>query len=138
MEGNIFYENIILIPAITFLITVFFKGCIIRYKTWKIDIARSVWSGGMPSVHSAVVVSLSTAMAIQHGIMSDYFALALTFTVIIIYDAMNIRFQAGQHAGAINTILWEKKFNESLGHLPSEAFAGTLLWIAVAWILSMI
>ena len=59
----------------------------------------------MPSVHSAVVVSLSTAMALKYGIMSDYFAIALTFTVIIIYDAMNVRFQAGQHAAAINKSL---------------------------------
>ena len=112
MEGNIFYDNMVLIPFITFLVTVFVKGSIIRFNTGKIDIARSIWSGGMPSVHSAVVVSLSTAMALKYGIMSDYFAIALTFTVIIIYDAMNVRFQAGQHAAAINKSLWEKKFNE--------------------------
>ena len=138
MEGSFFYDNIILIPSITFLVTVLIKGCIIRFRTGKIDIARSIGSGGMPSVHSAVVVSLSTAMALKYGIMSDYFAIALTFTVIIIYDAMNVRFQAGQHAAAINKSLWEKKFNESLGHLPSEAFAGTLLWILVAGVLMFI
>ncbi|MCH2188971.1 divergent PAP2 family protein [Candidatus Gracilibacteria bacterium] len=136
--GNMFYDNLILIPAITFLVTVFLKGCIVRYKTGKIDLARSLGSGGMPSVHSAVVVSLATAMALKHGMMSDYFAVALTFTVIIIYDAMNVRFQAGQHAAALNKSLGQKKYNESLGHLPSEAFAGSILGIIIAVLLSVL
>jgi hypothetical protein len=86
----------------------------------------------MPSVHSSVVVSLATAIAIKYGIWSDLFAISMAFTVIIIYDAINVRFEAGQHATAINHFLWEKKFKESLWHLPSEAFAGSILWIFIA------
>jgi hypothetical protein len=56
----------------------------------------------MPSVHSAVAVSLTTAMAIKHGIHDDIFAISLAFTMIIIYDAINIRFEAGQHAKELN------------------------------------
>jgi acid phosphatase family membrane protein YuiD len=48
----------------------------------------------MPSAHSSVVVSLATAMAIKYGVSSDYFAIAMAFTVIIIYDAINVRFEA--------------------------------------------
>jgi len=48
----------------------------------------------MPSAHSAVVVSLTTAIALQHGIDSDFFAIAMSFTVIILYDAINIRYEA--------------------------------------------
>jgi acid phosphatase family membrane protein YuiD len=48
----------------------------------------------MPSAHTAVAVSLTTALALKYGIWSDYFAMALSFTVIIIYDAINIRFEA--------------------------------------------
>jgi acid phosphatase family membrane protein YuiD len=48
----------------------------------------------MPSVHSSVVVSLATAVAIKHGINSDLFAISMAFTVIIIYDAINVRFEA--------------------------------------------
>jgi acid phosphatase family membrane protein YuiD len=61
--------------------------------------------------------------------------MALAFTMIIIYDAINVRFEAGLHASAINQHLWEKKFKESLGHLPSEAFAGSVLWIFIAFVL---
>jgi acid phosphatase family membrane protein YuiD len=59
----------------------------------------------------------------------------MAFTVIIIYDAINVRFEAGQHAIAINKFIWERKFKESLWHLPSEAFAWSILWMFVAIVL---
>lgn len=133
IEGkNIFYDNLLLIPAITFIVTVLLKGIILKFKTGKIDISGALWSGGMPSVHSGVVVSLTSAIAFKYWISSDLFALALAFTVIIIYDAINVRFEAWQHARAINDFMKSKKFKESLWHLPSEAFAGSIVWILVA------
>jgi len=91
----------------------------------------------MPSVHSSVVVSLAAAFAIKYWVQSDLFAIVMAFTVIIIYDAINVRFEAGLHAEAINKAMWEKRFKESLGHLPSEAFAGSILGILVAIVLSL-
>ena len=132
MQYNFFYEHLLLIPTITFVITVFLKWIFVKLKTWKIDISRSLWSWWMPSVHSSVVVSLATAIAIKYWVNHDLFAIAMSFTVIIIYDAINVRFEAGQHAIAINESLWHKKFKESLWHLPSEAFAWSLLGIIVA------
>lgn len=135
MDYNIYYQNIILIPAITFVITVFLKWFYVKMTTWKIDLSKALWSWWMPSVHSSVVVSLATAIAIKYWVHSDLFAIAMTFTVIIIYDAINVRFEAWQHAAAINESLWEKKFKESLWHLPSEAFAWSILWILIAVII---
>jgi acid phosphatase family membrane protein YuiD len=48
----------------------------------------------MPSAHSAVAVSLTTAIALKHSIASDLFAISMAFTVIILYDAINVRFEA--------------------------------------------
>ena len=135
MEFNFYYQHLLLIPSITFVITVIIKWFFVKLKTWKIDISKALWSWWMPSVHSSVVVSLATAMAIKFWIASDEFALAMTFTVIIIYDAINVRFEAWQHAAAINKSLWEKKFKESLWHLPSEAFAWSILGIIIAVII---
>jgi acid phosphatase family membrane protein YuiD len=59
----------------------------------------------MPSAHSAVVVSLATAVAIKYGVTSDLFAITMAFTGIIIYDALNVRFEAGLHASTINDFL---------------------------------
>lgn len=138
MEDNLFYSNLLIIPTITFLLTVFLKGLFIKISTGKINLARSLGTGGMPSVHSAVVVSLATATAIKYGIHHDLFAITVTFTLIIIYDAINIRFEAWMHAAEINKSLWEKKYKESLWHLPSEAFAGSVLWIIVAIVLHLL
>jgi len=132
MEYNFFYEHLLLVPAITFVVTVFLKWIFVKLKTWKVDLSRSLWSWWMPSVHSSVVVSLATAIAIKYWVNHDLFAIAMSFTVIIIYDAINVRFEAWQHAIAINESLWHKKFKESLWHLPSEAFAWSLLGIIVA------
>ncbi len=132
---NVFYSTLILVPTITFVIAVCIKAFTIKSKTGKWSIAKALWSWGMPSVHASVVVSLSTAIVIKNWIQSDLFAITMTYTWIIIYDAINVRFESGLHAKAINSALWEKKFKESLGHLPSEAFAGSLLGIVVAVVL---
>lgn len=132
---NIFYDSVILVPAVAFVLSVLIKGILVRTSSGKWDAERALWSGGMPSVHSSVVVSLATAFALKYGIHSDFFAIVMGFTVIIIYDAINVRFEAGLHAKAINEELGEKRFKESLGHLPSEAFAGSMLGIIVAVIL---
>ncbi|MDD3303091.1 MAG: divergent PAP2 family protein [Candidatus Gracilibacteria bacterium] len=131
-----FYSNLIFVPAITFVIAILIKGFIIKLKTKELNLSAALGSGGMPSVHSAVVVSLTTAVGLKLGFTNDLFAVCMAFTVIIIYDAINVRFEAGLHAEAINKLLPDgKKYKESLGHLPSEAFAGCLLGIVVASIM---
>lgn len=136
--NNFFYQNILLIPSITFVVTVLLKAIYVKISTWKIDLNKALWTWWMPSVHSAVVVSLTTAVAIKYWIHHDLFAITLAFTMIIIYDAINIRFEAGQHAKELNKNIWETKYKESLWHLPSEAFAWSLVWIFVAYILQFI
>lgn len=138
MSNNFFYENILLIPVITFFVTVFLKWIYFKIKTWKVDIDKALWTWWMPSVHSAVAVSLATAMSIKYWVHHDLFAITLAFTMIIIYDAINVRFEAGQHAKELNKYIWEMRYKESLWHLPSEAFAWSLLWIFVAYVLQFL
>lgn len=135
MPYNTFYETLILVPAVTFVLSVIIKGVLVKMWTGKWNLERSLGSGWMPSVHSSVVVSLATAFALKYGVHHDLFAIVMWFTVIIIYDAINVRYEAGLHAKLINERLWEKRLKESLGHLPSEAFAGSLLGMIVAVVL---
>jgi len=132
---NFYYEHILLIPAIAFVLSVFIKWVFSIIKTWKLNMTMALWSWGMPSAHTAVTVSLTTAFALKYWVTSDLFALAISFTVIIIYDAINVRYEAWLHAWALNKHIWERKFRESLGHLPSEAFAWSIVWILVAVIM---
>lgn len=133
--NNIFYDNLILVPATAFVVAVIIKSLLIKKAFWIWDIPKSLSSWWMPSSHSALVVSLTTAIAIKNGIISDLFAISIVMTAVIISDAINIRFEAGLHATAINKAIWEKRFKESLWHLPSEAFAWSMLWIIVAVIM---
>ena len=134
---NFFYSHLILIPLIAFTSSVFLKWFFVWLSTGRIDLTKALWSWWMPSAHSAVVVSLATAVAIKFWVNSDLFAITMAFTGIIIYDALNVRFEAGLHASTINDFLWEKRFKESLWHLPSEAFAWSMLWIIVAVLLHL-
>ncbi len=132
---NYFYDNLIIIPVVAFFVSIFLKWLFVKISTWKLDLSRALWSWWMPSAHSSVVVSLATAIALKHWIESDLFAISMAFTWIIIYDALNVRFEAWLHASTINDFLWEKRFKESLWHLPSEAFAWSMIWILIAVIL---
>ena len=41
---------------------------------------------------------------LQYGFDSIYFAIAFAFGLLFAYDAMNLRYEAGQHARYINTM----------------------------------
>lgn len=48
---------------------------------------RMIGAGGMPSSHTALVCSLTIAMARKTGVSSAEFALALALACIVMYDA---------------------------------------------------
>jgi acid phosphatase family membrane protein YuiD len=130
-----FVNHLYIIPVLAWVVAVVVKGIILAYGK-RFKLREMFGSGGMPSVHSALVTSLSTAIGIKYGIASDLFLICLVVSCIIIYDALNVRFEAGQHAKALNLLSKNaiKEFNESIGHLPKEAFAGSCIGILVAMI----
>ncbi|QHS22100.1 divergent PAP2 family protein [Virgibacillus sp. MSP4-1] len=124
----------------------------IRKREWKFELLFS--TGGMPSSHTATVVSLTTAMAMTEGIQSNAFAISLILTIIVMHDATGVRRQAGQHAVALNQMAkdfqqlvgtlkhhnlnnYEKReqLKELLGHKPLEVFFGALFGLIVGLIL---
>ncbi len=108
----------------------------------KIDFSRFVGAGGMPSSHSAFVVSLATMIGKNVGISSPEFAIAIAFAMVVMYDASGVRRAAGQQARIINKLVnhWgendpqfvEKQLKELLGHTPFEVLVGALLGMAIA------
>lgn len=77
---------------------------------------RMLETGGMPSSHSASVAALATSVGLIHGLDHPYFALAVVFGSIVMYDATGIRRAAGQHAALLNDLV------EELAHLFDEGF----------------
>jgi acid phosphatase family membrane protein YuiD len=89
----------------------------------------------------------AAAVGIGHymGFDTPVFGLAFAIASVVIYDATNIRRQAGFHAHQINRIFKEvfegktkpleeyNELKEVLGHSPAEAFGGMALGILVSF-----
>lgn len=115
------------------------------WKTGKLNFQRLVEPGGMPSSHSALVMALTFGVGYTEGADSILFAVALVFTVVIMYDAAGVRRAAGKQAAVLNKIVEElfhqhkfkeERLRELIGHTPIEVLVGAALGIAVSyWIL---
>jgi acid phosphatase family membrane protein YuiD len=94
-------------------------------------------SGGMPSAHSAFVVSFTTLLGLSDGIYSPLFALSVVVAVVVIYDAMKVRYAVGEQAIAFNSLLKEQKSKANSvrvvrGHRLEEVVVGVGLGVLVA------
>jgi len=104
----------------------------------KINVRRFVEMGGMPSSHAASVMALSTCVGLREGFQSVLFAVALYFSIVVMYDAAGLRRAAGRQASLLNRILNEhiqlpgaphQQLRELLGHTPIEVLVGALIGI---------
>ncbi|MDR0369650.1 MAG: divergent PAP2 family protein [Candidatus Peribacteria bacterium] len=104
-------------------------------------------SGGFPSFHSGVASSVTMIALLSDGIYSITFAIAMTFSLLFAYDAMNIRFQTGMHAEYLNDLRKDlqdnflmknrkkNKLKERLGHTPVEVLGGIIFGVSLTFIL---
>ncbi|ARI78533.1 divergent PAP2 family protein [Halobacillus mangrovi] len=119
---------------------------IITYKrmTGDWDVKQVATTGGMPSSHSAGVSALASYIASNKGSRHTETALAVTFGVIVMYDAQGIRRHTGEIAQLVNDlednfaeiagdfpsfefVEREKELKELLGHQPIEVLGGAIL-----------
>lgn len=110
-------------------------------QTHEFDFRYFISTGGMPSAHSAAVCGMATSVGLREGLGSPVFAVALTFAVIVMFDAQSVRRAAGQQARLLNQIVAEffkehhfstHKLAELLGHTRLEVFFGLLVGVAIA------
>lgn len=122
----------------------FLKIVIAFIMTRKVNLKWFISSGGMPSSHSAFASGLSTAVGLIDGFSSTNFAISLTFTLIVMYDAAGVRREAGKQAQTLNEIIEmylsphykpQYKLKELIGHKPTEVFAGAIVGILIATIM---
>jgi uncharacterized protein len=116
---------------------------LIRYR--KLILSRIVSAGGMPSSHSALVMSLATATARVSGIESAAFAISLVLAAIVMYDAAGVRRAVSIQARILNQMIdeafegkpfAEKRLRELIGHTPTQVFVGGLLGVGVALVIT--
>jgi acid phosphatase family membrane protein YuiD len=112
---------------------------VIREK--KFDFRWFIGTGGMPSSHTAGASCLATAVGIEYGFNSVYFALAASFAIVVMFDAQGVRRATGKQARILNKVMddiyWQGKIQEGrlrelIGHTPIEVIGGFILGITIA------
>lgn len=106
----------------------------------KFNFKRIMGAGGMPSSHSAIVVSLATMIGKYEGVNTAIFALSLIFSFVVMYDAAGVRRAAGKQAKLLNKIVEtpglssvevQEKLVEVLGHTPIQVIVGAIIGVVV-------
>ena len=142
-----FFSNPIILSALTgWFLSQLIKGIIallqIRKRGFREVLETLVWrTGGMPSSHAAVVVSMTSAVGFNEGVGSNLFAVSLFVAMVVMRDAMGVRRASGLQARALNLLgrqTAEKidvdfhQVKEIQGHGPLEVIVGALLGIFIA------
>ena len=135
---SIITNKYIYIPVVLWFSIQLFKVIYDLIKTKKFNFKRIMGAGGMPSSHSAFVVSLATLIGKYEGVDTAIFALAVIFSFIVMYDAAGVRRAAGKQAKLLNKIIQtpglsslevQGKLVEVLGHSPIQVLVGALIGV---------
>lgn len=103
-------------------------------------------TGGMPSAHTAAIVSLTTSLIVTEGLASPLPVISGIFALVVMTDATAVRFESGRHARFLNRMVEEerepepedgKPFKTSLGHTVLQVAVGVLIGIACALLLRL-
>lgn len=134
------YNAYIVVPLAVWAITQISKFVLAAAKG-KTDFRYLYASGGMPSVHSAVVCSLATTALLLDGFGSHLFGLTIVFAAVVMYDSFGVRRSSGEQAAAINSLIRNMggktagdvpQLREVLGHTPLEVSIGAVVGVVLA------
>ncbi len=121
---------------------------LVVYKNTKVwDSKLLIESGGFPSSHTSTVVALALAVGLQERFSSTNFAVAALFALIVMYDAANVRYYAGQNIqitqqlirdiqiltdAKLDDPIYMTRVKEVLGHKWFEVIGGIGVGLLVA------
>ena len=140
---NFIQNKYIYIPLLSWFGIQTFKLVYDLVTTKKFNFKRILGAGGMPSSHSAVVMSLTTLIGKNYGLDSAIFAVSLIFSFVVMYDAAGVRRAAGKQASILNKIVEtpglsgvevSERLAEALGHTPLQVFVGPIIGIIMGCI----
>lgn len=143
---DFFTNGALLVPTISWLIAQILKTLIDAAINRSFRPSRLVGDGGMPSGHSATVMSLATLVGLQMGFGSVEFAIAMVFAIVVMHDASGVRRETGKQARMILSIvdvigeyvnekdvqIKDEKLKVLVGHTPLQVACGALLGVVVA------
>jgi len=132
--------NILFIIIIAWFVAQSIKVVLGVIREKRFNFKWFVGTGGMPSSHASAVSAMTTSVGINNGFDSPLFAVAVLFTIVVLFDAQGVRRASGQQAEILNKILddiyWKKRIKEDrlkelLGHTPVEVLTGTGLGVLI-------
>lgn len=147
MLGQLLLNKVLIAGLIAWGLAQLLKVPIGYMVTRRVDWRLAAEPGGMPSSHSALVTASSLTIGLYEGFDTALFALSIVVAMVVIYDAIGIRRQAGKHAELINVLirdlaaghpLKESQLREVLGHTPTQAFFGVALGFLVGIIIFVV
>ncbi len=136
------YNPYIVVPLATWAVSQISKFAVAAFRG-KVDFRYLYSSGGMPSVHSAVVMSLATTALLVDGASSHLFGFTVVFAAVVMYDSIGVRRSVGEQAVAVNMVIESlernkvrldqpgTRFREILGHQPREVLVGAAVGIGL-------
>lgn len=134
--------QILLLPLISGLIAQIIKF-LIKSNRQKFKFNNLLAYSGMPSGHSAMVVSLATIIGLAEGWQSPLFAISIILAIVVIRDALGIRRYLGRHGKTLNILVKDLKEDqlldenyprllERIGHTPAQVLAGALIGFLIS------
>ncbi len=143
---DMFTNDILIVALASWAIAQFMKMLTILIVEHRFSLERLLGDGGMPSGHSATVVSLAAVCGWTQGFGSTIFAVSLVFAIVVMHDACGVRRETGKQAvtikelaEALDSLVRERdytvkteKLKVLVGHTPLQVLFGALLGIAVA------
>ena len=145
--------NYVLVTAISASLTAQLIKVLLNLFIFHRFIAERMWgAGGMPSSHSATVCAMVVATGRYCGVNSAVFAVAAVLSIIVMYDAMGVRYETGEQAKLLNRMFTEwmdqesdalpflkngKKLKEMVGHTPIEVLTCAVLGILIGFAMPM-
>ena len=147
-------NDILIVPGVAWLVAQLLKVLINGVVNKNFSAERLWGDGGMPSGHSATVVSLACMCGFfgDGGFAGTEFAIAAILAVIVMHDASGVRREAGKQAMSIISItavldeyfaekdkkIKTEKLKVLIGHTPLQVVAGAVLGFIVAMVAYLI
>lgn len=108
------------------------------YASWKkekrFEWKELLYDGGMPSAHTALVVSTATAIYLDRS-LTIYFIISVVLALIVMNDAVKVRLVTQEQSKVLNKLTKGKKgfpvLDEHVGHTPMEVFVGMIFGIII-------
>ncbi len=143
---ELFTNDMLLASVSAWMIAQLIKMLINLIIERRFSFERLFGDGGMPSGHSATVMSLATVCGWTQGFGSALFAISFILAIIVMHDACGVRRETGKQAAtikelaeALDSLVRERdyavkteKLKVLVGHTPLQVFFGALLGITVA------